>query len=556
MADPRTNLKSFTVAQCAGAGGQGGTSSQDRKDFFSGLGKIGDLEFLNNSELGTDVGSGLRALAGISNSVRIGDGALPSILGTAVDKGAGFVLDAVGIAPGVIDTLKPLNPGVVNRAVAQADVIWDEVKNGNYKLEDIPDTFSDLQNLERLARGIYTPKAEKETGAPVCEASPWATDLDPFFPKYKFLFLVQFELNDPYNIIKTNNANNFEFVIKSSSRPNINFEYEEVNMYNFRTNIAKRTQYEPMTMRFYDDNVNRVTQFYSLYLKAMSPIANMAFKQQMEGTDWYEQNGMSFDSPQTSPIQGINTNVYSGSLGALEPSKDGTDNKTLIRRITLYHIYSMGRKFNKYIFFNPKVTAMELDDLDMSDGASGSEISLQFNYDGMFLAPGTTVTEDNKLTDYQVAAGAQYPFKHQANGLWTAPDPEPGGALPGEQVENTAIPPYVAPAPNATTNVQTGATAFGATGITNFSKVAQSIPAPNVREIADPLIGPLAVAAQKGVNATVSAVNLTNLTNTNVDALSRTAIDRTQSIFAPQESIQDIMGPGAAGPIARNFQDE
>ena len=100
MADPRTRLKSFTVKQCAGAAGTGGTSSQERKDFFNNLGKIGDLEFLNNSDLGSSVGEGLRGLARVSNSIRIGDGALPSALGSAVDKGAGFVLDAIGIAPG------------------------------------------------------------------------------------------------------------------------------------------------------------------------------------------------------------------------------------------------------------------------------------------------------------------------------------------------------------------------------------------------------------------------------------------------------------------------
>ncbi|MGV7235779.1 MAG: hypothetical protein ACQ9ET_05905 [Nitrosomonadaceae bacterium] len=500
MADPRTRLKSFTVKQCAGSGGQGGTTSQERKDFFSGLGKIGDLEFLNNSELGTDVGKGLRGLAKLSNSVRIGDGALPSSLGTAVDKGAGFVLDAVGIAPGVIETLKPLNPGVVNRALAQADAIWDDVKDGTYKLEDIPDTFSDLQNLERLARGIYTPPSVKETGPAVCEASPWAMDLDPFFPKYKFLFLVQFELNEPYNTIKNNQPNMFEFVIKNTSRPNINFEYEEINMYNFRTQVAKRTQYEPMTMRFYDDNINRIMQFYSIYLKAMSPIANQAFNQKMEGSDWYEQSGMAFDNQQTSPVQGINTNVYSGSLGPLEKNSDGTDLKTIISRVNLFHIYSMGRKANKYTFFNPRIQSMELDELDMAEGGAGSEISLQFNYDGMFLAPGMTIEDGGQvgstnITDWENASGAQYPVHYEANGEFVKPEPEPGGAFPGEQVGNTAAIPFMGPLPNATSSVpaQTETTAQRLTREAGIQS--------------DAVKGYLADARQQGNNAKTSIVN-------------------------------------------------
>ena len=85
---------------------------------------------------------------------------------------------------------------------------------------------------------------------------------------------------------------------------------------------------------------------------------------------------------------------------------------------------------------------MELDELDMAEGSTGSEISLQFNYDGMFLAPGMTVNENgtvggSALRDYQLASGAQWPFHYEANNEFTDPEPEPGGALRGEEVENT-----------------------------------------------------------------------------------------------------------------------
>ena len=425
MVDPRR----FTVKSCPTTKGVPNDSKQ-RKDFFSQLGKVGDLEFLNNSELGTDVGQGLRGLASLSNSIRIGEGALPSILGSAVNTGANIVLDAVGIGPAVIETLKPFHPEVVNRAVGQAEAIWDDVQDGTYKLEDIPDTFSDLQNLERLVRGIYTPPETVETGPKICEASPWAMDLDPFFPKYKFLFLVQFEMSEPYDEMRRDQQPNiFEFVIKHSTRPNIQFDYEEVNMYNFRTQVAKRTVYQPMTMRFYDDNQNRIMQFYTTYLKAISPIANMSFPQKAEGTDQYEQSGMSFDQT-VRPVAGIDTNIYSGSLGVV-----GNDDhtKTFIKRITLYHIFSHGRKANKYIFFNPKITNMDLDELDMSTAGEGNEVSLQFAYDGLYISPGETIGKQNVLTDYQTRAGAKWPFHYVSDE--EEPKPEPGGAPPGEQTE-------------------------------------------------------------------------------------------------------------------------
>ena len=190
---------------------------------------------------------------------------------------------------------------------------------------------------------------------------------------------------------------NTAFVVKNSTRPNVEFDYEEVNMYNFWTKIPKRTIYQPMTMRFYDDNKNSANYFYNSYLRAMSPIANKG------GHDWkyidpeFYQKGSMYDDGD-----------YTASLGPLD---DNAPN--LISSIQLYHIYGYGQWLNIYTFYNPKITNLELDDLDMADSGAGSEMSFQFAYDGLHVesAIHTQTLGLNNLKDYTGdGVGAKYPI--------------------------------------------------------------------------------------------------------------------------------------------------
>lgn len=403
--DPRT----FTVKSCPTSQQAQQSTASNKKSFFSELGKVGDLEVLEDIGFGK-VGEGLRLLTKTSDSIRTGS-VLAGIMGP-VETGAKKVLDTVGIDVNAAqDLLDGLNPGVANRAYGQAKVIYDKVKEGNFELEDIPYVFQDLQSLETAIRGIYKGKQNETREFAQCGASPYATDLISWAPKFKFLFVVQFEFTEPY-------ASKFKdihaaFVVKNSSRPNINFEHEELNMYNFWTKVPKRTVYEPMTMRFYDDNHNQAMTLYNAYLKAMSPIANLPFEQKMEDVSGaFENISMDFNNmnkggafPGPAP-----THKYASSYGPTA----GVDTKNIFKRITLFHVYREGRLMNVYNFFNPKIISMELDDLDMADNGNGSEMSFQFVYDAMHITTGYQVSDTTTYNIESISGGnygAQYPIK-------------------------------------------------------------------------------------------------------------------------------------------------
>lgn len=379
--DPRK----FLVKQCGSTQSKKVGEDAKRKDFFNSLGKVGDIELLNNSALGGKVGKGLRDLTRVSNSIRVGGN--PS---SAIPQNGSDVLIATGISQASQAQAGTFNPGVLNKATAAADQIADQVKGGQFSLSNIPNSFTDIQNLSTLVDGIFTNGGQPEEKIEVCQASPYAMDLIAYAPKYRFLFIMEFEFTAPYAEAMGNQP--MAFVVKNSTRPNINFEHEEVNMYNFWVRVPKRTSYEPMTMRFYDDNKNWAMRLYTAYLKAVSPIANIAFGAKMEDRPQaFEAQSMNFQSYGTNPVSGgadtFGGHPYAASFG---PMADAST-KNVFKRITLHHVYQSGKVMNSYRFFNPKILSMELDEVDSAENGNGSEMTVQFAYDAVSIALGVKV---------------------------------------------------------------------------------------------------------------------------------------------------------------------
>lgn len=397
MADPRT----YTVKQCppayAAKSGAGiGSATSARRDFANSVGKIGDLEVLN-SVGGGSIGRGLRNLASISNSIRTGCGALPTAIGSSIDAGANWVLEQTGIAASTVEALRGFHPEIANQAYGQAKAVFDQIQQGNFKSTDVPSVLQDFQNLERLARNIFVPgrgDAQTSLGG-VCEASPYAVDLLARAPKYKFLFIVEFIPNPAYAALVVGGVPVLEmaFTVKKSSRPNIKFQTEDVNYYNYRTSTITKTAFEEMNMSFHDDIRNAATQFYNAYLKAVSPIANLDPAGGHTNSTALEGRGMEFNDNLDIPfgiVDEISSHRYAASSGTLAGGE-----KTVFSRINLYHVFDYGNKMTVYNFINPRITSLAPDDLDMS-ASEGSELSITFNYDSVYVDPEIDLSTSDK----------------------------------------------------------------------------------------------------------------------------------------------------------------
>lgn len=404
--DPRKFLQS-----ACGPVGNPSLEQTQKSNFFRTLGKVGDLEVLNNAN--NNIGQGLRALETISNQIRIGEGA-PRIFtdpNTSQQAGENAVLGQVGIdATQARQDGVRFNPAVANRAFGQAGAIYERVQQGNFEIRDVPEAIQDFGNLGQLLGGIFTPAAGKDNKADRCDPSPYARDLIALAPKHKFMFVVEFVFARPFQ--EQFNALDFAFVIKRSTRPNISFEYEDVNYYNFRTKVLKRSEYQPMSMTFYDDMLDNALRFYNTYLQLISPISRSVG----DGTQtFFEESGMTFDpsGPNSASIQAV-----------------GDVTRTIIDYVNIYHIIHGGKQVDVYRFDNPRLQTLTLDDLDMTDGGTGTEVTIEFNYDGLLIEPRRPIEELAQQLS-ELTGGGIFPLAPRLAG-----DPTPGSQL-GVDVSTT-----------------------------------------------------------------------------------------------------------------------
>ncbi len=369
-----------------------------------------------------------------SSGLMTGLGKLAGIAGTGVvQEGLSTIVKTVGVggkdwedmvnagAKGVMTTvlgdqstnyltglLEKINPGAVNKGVSTARIIHDKIKERDFNWRDVPQYVADFKNLYQIGSQILDPFLADGAGAEpthvMCSASPYAMDLVKQGAKFKFLFIVEFKFYAEYQNLA---AVEPTFVVKSAERPSITYEYEDINMYNFRTKVAKRGSYSPINMSFHDDEQNRALSFYNAVQRLMSPIANNIMPSS------FENSGMDFkdisvgSTGADSPAQGIATYNHAASLGPLLG-----DRTSIIERINLYHVYMGGAKVNQYTFHRPRIMSMNLDDMDMSSEQT-TELKLEFAYDSVEIinavAPNTVLGKDQE-------DGSLYPLGRANNG--------------------------------------------------------------------------------------------------------------------------------------------
>ena len=195
-------------------------------------------------------------------------------------------------------------------------------------------------------------------------SSKYADDLVAFAPKHRFIFKVRFIFNDPYSRINRE----FMYVVREIDKPKVAFEYEDVNMYNFRTKVLKAIRHEPLTMSFHDDIQNKVLDFFNAYRLAYSPISSLDNNQ----SSAFESAGMDFYPPDGGPA-GVN----SASIGLLEGG-----NVNVLNYIEVIQIYAHGTRQTSFLFANPRIEQFDFDNL-AHESSEGNGLTVSFNYDSL-----------------------------------------------------------------------------------------------------------------------------------------------------------------------------
>jgi len=210
-----------------------------------------------------------------------------------------------------------------------------------------------------------------------------------FQPKGKFLFKVGFRVipevatlliqaGYPTDLLES--VKDLTFIVMDIDLPTVTYDYEDVNMYNFRTKVLKRIDFKDLSFSFHDNVANTGLNFINTYMMALSPITRM---RQMAGNRTLDSSGFAF----------------SDMMGTLDTSLRGSlpgNQNNIISEIFIEHFYVQTAKtgspvdsvkLNTFVFTNPRLNEFNLGSLDYSTSELNS-IKMSINFDSIYIEPG------------------------------------------------------------------------------------------------------------------------------------------------------------------------
>lgn len=217
-------------------------------------------------------------------------------------------------------------------------------------------------------------------------------------PKQKFLFKVSFRFNQAvaeqarglgYDVL-SNLPSNLTFTVKSIDLPKYTFEYAEVNLYNFRSQVLKKITHEALTFSAYDDVANNAMGLANVILQLLSPATRNTW---LSGT----------------PLQDMGFAFTDKMNSALRGALDDPAAKDILERITIYQYYlDRGRSeltgplirnavmANIFTFTNPRINRFIFDEMDSSKSEAAA-INFTFDYDTLHMTTGQVADEIGNL---------------------------------------------------------------------------------------------------------------------------------------------------------------
>ena len=185
-------------------------------------------------------------------------------------------------------------------------------------------------------------------------------------PKRKFNYHVSFNINP--NALKTLNfqyqhQTEINMLVKTCELPKFTLKTETLNQYNRKKVVNLGIDYQPINIRFHDDNlgvVGQLWQNYYGYYYADTAAANV--------------------------IGGYNRNAMQGP--GFMRARYGLDNNSSMPFFTDITIYQMAKRaFYSYKLINPVITSWSHDSLDYSSSQS-AEQSMQIAYESVVYNTG------------------------------------------------------------------------------------------------------------------------------------------------------------------------
>jgi len=254
-------------------------------------------------------------------------------------------------------------------------------------------------------------------------------------PKNKFLFKVRFEFHEAAKRIAATLGLDVEhsldrditYIVKQIDMPKYTLEYEEVNMYNFRTKVLKRINHEELSFSFYDDVANNAIKFMNVYLQILQPLARRKWSTDAPLEDY----GFAF-----ADTIGGNDSSMRAAIRAL----NGMESKDILRSLTIEQYYLnrtntnlQGTQIrqaiyaNVFTFTNPRISSFDLDDQDHENGNTPNMLNCKFDFDALNMQTGVIADTIERSATGLMAINDILSGEAPAGGIRLNGPTQPGG---------------------------------------------------------------------------------------------------------------------------------
>ena len=180
-------------------------------------------------------------------------------------------------------------------------------------------------------------------------------------PKEKWMFQVNFVLDSQNNTFQLSSAE-LSYLVKSVELPKFTMETKDMNQYNRKTWVQNRIKYEPVTIKFHDDNINGLREFWRSYYTYYYTDGN------------YQQNTYALDDRYIDNTGAPSWGLDSGATGPF---------------LSMIQIYSLhGGVSNLITLMNPIITSFSHDSHDYSQTQEFMEATMQIHYTGVTYSQG------------------------------------------------------------------------------------------------------------------------------------------------------------------------
>lgn len=218
--------------------------------------------------------------------------------------------------------------------------------------------------LRQFASGLLNPKGN--LGDYQHAARTFVDDSFRLMPKQKFLFHVSFSINS--NSLKSLNfkyqhQNEINMLVKGADLPKFTIMSETLNQYNRKKIVQTKIDYQPVTIRFHDDNLGITRQLWENYFSYYyaDPTAAKVYSSYIRNATL---NGNFLRTPY------------------------GLDNNSSLPFFDKITIYQMARRYwNSYTLVNPIITAWNHDSLDYANN-SPAEQTMTLGYEAVYYDNG------------------------------------------------------------------------------------------------------------------------------------------------------------------------